>query len=1171
LKQLEDRTLPSVAFAPHVDYPVGSSPISVAVGDFAGNGKQDLAVVNEGSNSVSVLMGNGDGTFQPAVNYTVGSDPRWVAVGDFRHDGKLDLAVACTGSNGVNILLGNGDGTFQPAQYYPADTASGAVAVGDFNGDGNLDLAVANGGGDVSILLGNGDGTFQAPRNFAADGSPSGIAVADLKHDGKLDVVTANQTTGDFSVLLGSGDGTLQAAQNYSVGTDLVSVVVGDFNGDGKLDIAGAKADIAGLGSDSVVLMLGNGDGTFQSPSYLSGVTSPRRLAAGDFTGDGKEDLAVADLGANDVSVFLGNGDGSFQAAQSFATGSAPYAVAVGDFNGDGKPDLAVVNSGGNTLSVLLNTTTIPTLTTTPGGPVVLGSGANLTDSATLSGGYNPTGTITFTLTAPGGATVDTETVSVNGNGTYATPTGYLPGAAGTYEWGATYSGDANNAAAANSSADWSELAPMPTAREQPAADVINGQLYVAGGYNGRYLGTLEVYNPATNSWTTKAPMPTPRQGVTAGVINGLLYVAGGNGGSGSLGTLQVYDPSTDSWTTKTSMPMAVEDPEHSAVVNGILYVIGGNAGGFCTNAVQAYGPTTDTWSTKSPMPTQRCHLSVVALNGLIYAMGGTDTRGTAYYSTVEVYNPATDSWTTAAPMPTPTEAAAAAVVNNQVLVMGGYNGPTGTLVATVQAYDPSTNTWTTLTPMPTARDNLVAGVVNGVLYAVGGYNPSGDLATNEGFMPGHEAETVSPANPTIATTAGGTVVAGSGAALTDSATLSGGYNPTGTISFSLTAPDGATVDMETATVNGDGTYTTPNGYVPGAAGTYQWVASYGGDPNNNPVASTFGTEPESVDPATASLSPSSTSEGGGSFNLTVNGAGFTSSSAVQWNGAALATTFVSAAEVQAAVPASDLAEEGSAIIAVAQPTGETSAAQPLPIGDAPLTATGQSVSGSEGGSTGTVTVATFTDLGGPEAVGDYSATINWGDQASSTGTIVANADGSFSVQGSHTYADEGSYNVQVNLTDDGGATASASSTGSVSDVLPMAAIGGTTDGFHGVQGQVRTFILSATDPSPVDTAAGFTYQVNWGDGSALNPDLQTLSATANNGAGVAALHVYAAAGAYSVSVTATDDEGVTGPAATQPVASWWPSSKAATCWWPARRRTTPSSSIPALLPARCK
>jgi hypothetical protein len=253
-----------VSFQVAPTYAAGSGPSSVAVGDFNGDGKPDLAVTNRESNNVSVLLGNGDGTFQAAVNYGAGSGPVSVAVGDFNGDGKPDLAVAnsdfSSGIGNVSVLMGKGDGTFQAAVNYAAGSHPGFVAVGDFNGDGKPDLAVTNqfsgdgsgsGSNNVSVLMGKGDGTFEAAVNYAAGSVPAFVAVGDFNGDGKPDLAVANGGSNNVSVLLGKGDGTFQTAVNYAVGAYPALVALGDFNGDGKPDLA-----VANSGSNDVSVQL---------------------------------------------------------------------------------------------------------------------------------------------------------------------------------------------------------------------------------------------------------------------------------------------------------------------------------------------------------------------------------------------------------------------------------------------------------------------------------------------------------------------------------------------------------------------------------------------------------------------------------------------------------------------------------------------------------------------------------------------------------------------------------------------------------------------------------------------------------------------------------------------------------------------------------------------------
>jgi hypothetical protein len=350
-----------LTFTPASVSNVGVIPYSIAVGDFNHDGKLDMAVVNFESNSVSVLLGNGVGTFQTAVNYRTGTLPRTVAVGDFNRDGNLDLVVTNAGSANVSILLGNGDGTFRPAVNYATGIAPRSVAVADLNGDGKLDLAVSNlETNNVSILMGVGDGTFQAAVNYAVDTHPRFVAAGDFNGDGKPDLVTANEQGNDVSVLINRGDGTFAPAVNYAVGLGPWSVAVGDFNHDGNLDLVTADTN-----SNDVSTLLGRGDGTFLPAVRHATAAGPVSVVVADFNRDGSLDVATANYISGTFSVLLGVGDGTFRAAQSAGMPDATT-IAVGDFNGDGKPDLAIANRDEGQVTVLLNQ---------PADEIVTGSG----------------------------------------------------------------------------------------------------------------------------------------------------------------------------------------------------------------------------------------------------------------------------------------------------------------------------------------------------------------------------------------------------------------------------------------------------------------------------------------------------------------------------------------------------------------------------------------------------------------------------------------------------------------------------------------------------------------------------------------------------------------------------------------------------------------------------
>jgi hypothetical protein len=360
-------------------YAVGSGPASVAVGDFNGDGRLDLVVPNINDNTVSILLGNGEGTFQPAVPYPVGNRPGAVAVGDFNGDGKLDLAVANRFDGTVSLLLGNGDGMFTAASGSPFAVGSipSSLAVGDFNGDGKLDLAVSNSGGNtVSVLLGNGDGTFTAAPSFALGGVPGSIAAGDFDGDGNVDlaVLTGLNTV---SVLVGNGKGSFTAAPGSPVtaGNSATSIAAGDFNGDGKLDLV-----VTSHVDDTVSVLLGNGDGSFTVTldALLPAGYRPGPVALADLNGDGSVDLAVlSTTGVNDLGVIvqLGGGDGGFLAASTFLTPNQPTSVAVGDFNGDGRMDLAVVGSLPDGVSILLQPTPAPPPSASNISDVTAGSG----------------------------------------------------------------------------------------------------------------------------------------------------------------------------------------------------------------------------------------------------------------------------------------------------------------------------------------------------------------------------------------------------------------------------------------------------------------------------------------------------------------------------------------------------------------------------------------------------------------------------------------------------------------------------------------------------------------------------------------------------------------------------------------------------------------------------
>jgi Calx-beta domain/FG-GAP-like repeat len=369
VEALDDRILPG--FLGPVNYAAGSNPYAIVAADFNHDTIPDLAIANYSSNTVSVLLGNGNGTFQLPLDSATGYLPLSLAVGDFDGDTNLDVVTANSGD--VSVLLGNGNGTFQPPSSIGIGSNPASVAVGDFNHDGTLDLGVTSNlyvfdgsgpygnyyhyDGYANVLVGNGDGTFSAAgSNYLGYGYQRWSATAaDLTGDGVDDLAVANEGYGTVGVLINDGFGNLADPINYSAGYYPLGLATGDVDGDGDTDLVTAN-----YYGQSAGVLLNNGSGVFgPAQSYSTGGGSIS-VALADFNNDGHADIATANSYTNDVSVILGRGDGTFSPALHAAAGSYTYGVAAGDFNGDGWADVATANYYGGNASVLLNDHTWP-------------------------------------------------------------------------------------------------------------------------------------------------------------------------------------------------------------------------------------------------------------------------------------------------------------------------------------------------------------------------------------------------------------------------------------------------------------------------------------------------------------------------------------------------------------------------------------------------------------------------------------------------------------------------------------------------------------------------------------------------------------------------------------------------------------------------------------------
>ena len=414
--------------------PAGFEPVSVALGDLNNDGKLDLIVVNRNltDDKVLIRLGDGFGSFGPSVGFPVGvREARSVAIADLNGDGKPDLAIASiigvNSAGGVSILLGDGAGSFGPGSVFPAGMDSKALAIGDFNGDAKPDLVVVNRSSDnVSILLGDGAGSFSSPSSFAVGSFPNSVAIGDLNADGNLDVAVTNGggDSGYVSILLGSGTGSFVSAPNAAVGNQSSCVALADLNKDGKLDLIATRPLFSFSGV--VIIELGTGSGTFEHRSSvfsLMGTSSPgefpNSVAVGDLNGDGNLDVAVLNDLSGDVSIALGDGTGSFPVdGIKFSAGGNPSSISIGDLNGDGQPDLAISNKRSNDVSILINATILPN---TPAG-----------NNVTVQPADSTTGTTPATLTFSHITQAGTTSLTTSSSGP-PPPSGFKLGNPATY------------------------------------------------------------------------------------------------------------------------------------------------------------------------------------------------------------------------------------------------------------------------------------------------------------------------------------------------------------------------------------------------------------------------------------------------------------------------------------------------------------------------------------------------------------------------------------------------------------------------------------------------------------------------------------------------------------------------------------------------------------------
>jgi hypothetical protein len=405
-------------------------PLSIAVGDFNGDGIPDIAIGTNGATAgyLSILLGNGNGTFQAAKSFTGLPNNQAMVAAHFVTGGPLDILTVDSNASGTNnaaLFIGNGEGggTLQTPFSLGGMANVTAVAAGDFNRDGNEDFVITGviyGVYCFAPVLGNGKGTFGGPTLNAIGDNPVLVAVGAFNTSGYPDIVVADTGAGQVTIFENNSQGYFFPEGQAKTGVNPTAMVTGDFNGDGYLDLA-----IVNGGSNDVTILLGHGNYTL-TPAAASPSTGhvPTSIAVGDFNGDGIADLAVVNGGDRTVTILLGKGDGAFETGPTLATGIDPVNVVTGDFSGTGLSDLAVTNQDiasvtGSTLTVqAANLMQTASATATKVAPV--GSGSHLVDADYLGDSlYNTSTSATTSLTGTTLPTVATPILSPAG-GTYA-------------------------------------------------------------------------------------------------------------------------------------------------------------------------------------------------------------------------------------------------------------------------------------------------------------------------------------------------------------------------------------------------------------------------------------------------------------------------------------------------------------------------------------------------------------------------------------------------------------------------------------------------------------------------------------------------------------------------------------------------------------------------------
>jgi len=333
----------------------GDFPTGVATGDIDGDGDLDVLAGNAGSDSLSVFLNDGAGTFQRAPDLPAGFGPVEVVLEDLDGDNDLDIATTNVDQRNISVLLNDGTGVFTLAGFFSVGESPFSMVAGDFDGDLDIDLATANEFSDsVSVLLNDGAGDFSSRQDVGTGGIPEGIVAADFDGDNDLDLATSNFGGKNVSILINNGSGSFLNAGSVAAGNGPFKLAAGDFDGDNDTDLA-----VTDIVDDVTRILFNNGSAGFVSQTSFAVASGPAAITVVDVDGDNNPDLAVTSGRSNVVNVLLGDGGGGFGEPGTFGFSLLPQVIAFGiagaDFDGDGDNDLVVSSGTANTVTVLAN------------------------------------------------------------------------------------------------------------------------------------------------------------------------------------------------------------------------------------------------------------------------------------------------------------------------------------------------------------------------------------------------------------------------------------------------------------------------------------------------------------------------------------------------------------------------------------------------------------------------------------------------------------------------------------------------------------------------------------------------------------------------------------------------------------------------------------------------